>query len=92
MNGYGTTPNATVPNGPTTASPKDLGAGSSSTQATYYQYAPNFTSTEVVEAFYNIQINKWAALKPSAQWIINPAGNGTVPNDFLLCADIKVIF
>ena len=92
VNGYGTTPNATVPNGPTTASPKDLGAGSSTTQATYYQYAPNFTSTEVVEAFYNIQINKWAALKPSAQWIINPAGNGTVPNDFLLCADIKVLF
>ena len=43
-------------------------------------------------AFYNIQINKWAPLKPSAQWIINPAGNGTVPNDFLLCADVKVTF
>ena len=108
--GYGTTPNATVPNGPTTASlnqlgaPTALNAGSKTStankaittannaQSNYYQYAPSFSSTEVVEAFYNIQINKWAAIKPSAQWIINPAGNGTVPNDFLLCADVKIVF
>ena len=80
-NGSNATAANIVPNGPTQVGGKD-----------YYAYAPHFSSTEVVEAFYNIQINKWAALKPSAQWIINPAGNGTVPNDFLLCADVKVTF
>ena len=43
-------------------------------------------------AFYNIQINKWAAIKPYAQWIVNPAGNGTVQDDLVMGASIKVMF
>jgi len=58
----------------------------------YYQYIPNFSSTEVIEAFYNIQLNKWASLKPSVQYIINPAGNGTVGNDLILGVSAKVTF
>ena len=110
VKGYGTTPNAVVPNGPTTASLKELGAPTAlkagsptstankaitkanNAQSNYYQYAPHFTSTEVVEAFYNIQINKWASLKPYAQWIVNPAGNGTVANDLVMGASVKVLF
>ena len=66
-----------------------------STQASYqnyYQYVPNFSSTEVIEAFYNIQLNKWASFKPSVQYIINPAGNGTIGNDLILGVSAKVIF
>ena len=57
-----------------------------------HQYAPHFSSTEVLEAFYSIQLNKWAALNPYAQWIVNPAGNGTVANDLIMGASLKVFF
>ena len=84
-NGQNNTAANTVPNGPAQGT-KANGSGD------YFAYAPHYSSTEVIEAFYNIQLNKWAALKPSVQWIVNPAGNGTVGNDLLLCADIKVTF
>ena len=58
----------------------------------YYAYQPMFTSTEVIEAFYNVQLNKWAAVKPYVQCIINPAGNNTVPNDWILGVSAKVTF
>jgi carbohydrate-selective porin OprB len=57
-----------------------------------YAYLPGFTSTEVIEAFYNIQFTPWAALKPSVQYIINPAGNGTVQDDWILGVTAKVTF
>jgi carbohydrate-selective porin OprB len=99
QNAYGTAYNATVPNGPVqqgsinpTTGVANTGKSSSSPLTNYYQYAPMFSSTEVVEAFYNFQVNKWAALKPFAQWIVNPAGNGTVANDLVLGASVKVLF
>jgi len=58
----------------------------------YYSYQPMFTSTEVIEAFYNVQLNKWAAVKPYVQCIINPAGNSTVANDWILGVSAKVAF
>ena len=83
----------TVPNGPGTYDTSTTSKGKTTTTTTqYYEYAPHFTSTEVVEAFYNIQINKWASLKPYAQWIVNPAGNGTVANDLVMGASVKVLF
>ena len=83
--------------GPTTAilnNSKTRVTQNSASQAyqSYYAYAPNFSSTEVIEAFYNIQLNKWASLKPSVQYIINPAGNGTVVNSLILGVSAKVIF
>ena len=110
VQGYGTTPNAVVPNGPTTASLNELGAptpyksGSptstankaitkaNNTQNNYYEYLPHYSSTEVIEGFYNIQLTKWASLKPGVQYIINPAGNGTVGNDVILQVVAKVTF
>jgi len=58
----------------------------------YYAYQPLFTSTEVIEAFYNVQVNKWSAVKPFVQYIVNPAGNGTVANDWVLGVSAKVTF
>ena len=46
----------------------------------------------MVEAFYNAQLNKWSAVKPFFQYIVNPAGNGTVPNDWILGVSAKVTF
>ncbi len=80
-NGHNVTPANTVPNGPITSGGKS-----------YYAYLPHYSSTQVLESFYNIQINKWASLKPYAQWIVNPAGNGTVGNDFILGARLMVMF
>lgn len=45
---------------------------------------PSYTSTEVIEGFYAIQLNKWMYLKPYAQCLMNPAGNNTVGTDWTL--------
>jgi carbohydrate-selective porin OprB len=57
-----------------------------------YAYLPHFSSTEVIEGFYNVQLTKWASLKPGAQYIINPAGNGTIGNEWILQVVAKVTF
>ena len=101
QNAYGSAYNAYVHNGPTVQQPVYPGTGQStspnpgSSQAlytNYYQYQPMFTSTEVIECFYNIQLNKWASVKPYAQWIINPAGNNTVNNDLIFGVATKIAF
>jgi carbohydrate-selective porin OprB len=53
---------------------------------------PAYTSTEVVEAYYKIALNKWATFSPDIQWICNPAGNGTVGNEVIVGACAKVTF
>ena len=101
QNAYGSANNAYVRNGPTVQQPVNPGTGTSAaplpsgTQGAfqnYYAYQPLFTSTEVIEAFYNVQLNKWASMKPYAQLIINPAGNNTVKNDLILGVSAKVVF
>lgn len=92
VNALGSSKNATAPNGPVNASPKQLGAGTSTTQAFYGAYLPAFSSTEVIEAYYKIQINKWASVSPDAQYIINPAGNKTLGNELVLGVSAKVTF
>lgn len=97
-NAVGSAYNATVPNGPVqqgSVNPTTgkVASGSKAAPLTnYYKYAPSFSSTEVLEAFYNIQVNKWASVKPYAQYIINPAGNGTVGNDLILGVSANVVF
>ena len=56
------------------------------------QYLPAYTSTEVLECFYAFQINKWAYVKPYAQWLYNPAGNGTIGTDLTIGARLMVSF
>jgi hypothetical protein len=92
-NGHNKTPSNSVPNGPGTYTSSSTRKGKTTTTTTqYYEYAPHYSSTQVLEAFYNIKINKWADLKPYAQWIVNPAGNSTIGNDFLMGARIMVTF
>ena len=90
-NGYGSKYNATVPNGPTNYNAPNATTGKT-TVTPAYQYLPGYTSTEVVEAFYNVQINKWLAFRPDAQVIVNPAGNGTCPDAWILGAEILAKF
>ncbi|MEI8387012.1 MAG: carbohydrate porin [Verrucomicrobiota bacterium] len=101
QNPYGSAYNANVYNGPAVKQPVNPGTGTNATPSpgstavvyqNYYAYQPLFTSTEVIEAFYNVQINKWAAIKPYAQLIINPAGNNSVDNDLILGVSAKVTF
>ena len=105
-NAYGSTYNAIVPNGPayvqnvnaTTGQPATTTTGTGRNKKTvpaytsYYEYAPHFSSTEVIEGFYNIQLTKWASLKPGVQYLINPAGNGTIGNEWILQMVAKVAF
>lgn len=92
VNNYGSPLNATVPDGPTMASPSQLGTGTSTAQSSYWAYQPYFSSTQVIEACYDIQLTKWANLKPFVEYIINPAGNGSVPNVVILGASSKWFF
>ena len=101
QNAYGSAYNATVHDGPTVQQPVSPGTGntatpnpssSQNTYKNYYSYQPNYTSTEVIECFYNIQVNKWASMKPYAQLIVNPAGNNTVGNELVLGVSAKVVF
>jgi hypothetical protein len=89
QNDYWKTPNSVVPNGPTQYLP--VGATNNSLQNAY-AYQPHFTSTQIIEACYDIQLTKWANLKPFVEFIINPAGNGSVPNVTILGASSKWFF
>ena len=53
---------------------------------------PAFSSTEVIEAYYKVQLNKWASIVPDIQWLINPAGNGTLGNELIVGCYAKVTF
>jgi porin len=96
-NGSNVTAANTVPDGPTSVTTSSTSKVKGKTVVTktttsYYAYQPTFSSTEVLEAFYNVQVNKWASVKPFAQYIVNPAGNGTVVNDFILGVSAQVNF
>ena len=98
-NAYGSAYNATLPDGPTqqgavnpSTGVANTGKTSASPLTNYYAYQPNYTSTEVVEAFYKIQLNKWAYFKPDIQFIANPAGNRTLANDWVIGFSAGVSF
>jgi carbohydrate-selective porin OprB len=93
QNNYGSTYNATVPNGPTQYYPINANTGAPGrTLQNAYAYQPHFSSTQIIEACYDIQLTKWANFKPFVEYIINPAGNGTVPNVVILGASSKWFF
>ncbi len=83
----GSSGNSVVPNGPTST-----GTAGTTSYVYYGAYLPAFSSTEVIEAYYKVQLNKWASISPDAQYIINPAGNGTLGNEWILGASAKVTF
>ena len=59
----------------------------------YNGYASqNYSTTGVFEWYYDIAINKWLDLVPDAQYIINPAGNGSCGNALVLGATISAKF
>ena len=94
-NAYGSKYNGTVPSGPVNQRPPDPNTGNpvaANKSKDYFEYLPNYSSTEVIEGFYNVQLTKWASIKPGFQYIINPAGNGLVGNDFILQVVAKVAF
>jgi len=92
VNSLGSSVNATAPNGPVQEPANGISKGVPAASTFYGAYVPMFTSTEVVEAYYKIQINEWATLSPDVQWICNPAGNGTLGNEWILGAEAKVTF
>lgn len=93
QNDYGSTYNAVVPNGPTQYAPINATSGRpSTTLQNAYAYQPHFSSTQIIEACYDIQLTKWANFKPFVEFIVNPAGNGSVPNVVILGASSKWFF
>lgn len=97
-NFYGSTYNAEVPNGPTQYGPINAKTGAINNGTAKqplqnaYAYQPHFSSTQIIEACYDIQLTKWANLKPFIEVIVNPAGNGSVPTTVILGASSKWFF
>jgi hypothetical protein len=52
----------------------------------------NYSTTCVGEIFYNVAINKWMSFAPFAQYLINPAGNGSCDNAAVVGAQLAVKF
>jgi carbohydrate-selective porin OprB len=52
----------------------------------------DYSTTGVFEYYYDVAINKWLDFVPDAQYIINPAGNGSCVNAFVLGATISAKF
>jgi hypothetical protein len=52
----------------------------------------NYSTTGVFEYYYDVAINKWLDFIPDAQYIINPAGNGSCVNALVLGATISAKF
>jgi porin len=48
------------------------------------------TAETVLEANYWIQVNKWLALTPDVQYIINPKGFGVIKNALVLGMQVSV--
>jgi len=93
QNDYGSAYNAVVPNGPTVQRPISPTTGKTTTNyQNYYAYQPHFTSTQIIEACYDIQLTKWANFKPFVEFIVNPAGNGSVPTSVIIGASSKWFF
>ncbi len=97
-NFYGSAYNAEVPDGPTQYGPVNAKTGIANNGTANqplqnaYAYQPHFSSTQVIEACYDIQLTKWANFKPFVEYIINPAGNGSVPDVVILGASSKWFF
>jgi hypothetical protein len=60
--------------------------------ANYGYGSQNYSTTGVFEWYYDIAINKWLDLVPDAQYIVNPAGNGSCVNALVLGATISAKF
>jgi porin len=60
--------------------------------AKYGYGSQNFSTTAVLEYFYDIAINKWLDIVPDAQYIINPSGNGSTVNAAILGVTIAAKF
>ena len=60
--------------------------------AKYGYGSQNYSTTGVFEYFYDFAINKWLDFVPDAQYIINPAGNGSCVNALVLGATISAKF
>lgn len=91
-NNNGSRYNGTVPDGPTTAQPPNANTGRPGSSTTYWAYRPMFTTTEEFEGFYSIQLNRWSTVKPYAQYIVNPAANGTLGNEWILGVRLTAAF
>lgn len=92
VNDYTSRVNATVPNGPTNVNPINGRTTGSSGPNFYGAYRPALTYTGQYEGFYSVQLNKWATIKPYAQYIVNPAGNGTIGNEWIMGVRTQLIF
>ena len=52
----------------------------------------NPTYELVYELGYRVTLTKFAYVQPNLQWIIRPAGTGTIPNALVLGAEMGVVF
>jgi porin len=59
---------------------------------TFSRYIPRTTAETVIEANYQITLNRWLSITPDIQYVIRPSGSRAIGNAFVLGTQVAIIF
>jgi len=59
---------------------------------TFSRYIPRTTAETVIEANYQITLNRWLSITPDMQYVIRPSGNSAIKNAFVLGTQLAIVF
>ena len=62
------------------------------TYGTFSRYIPRTTAETMIEANYQITLNRWLSLTPDMQYVIKPSGNSAIRNAFVLGTQVAINF
>ncbi len=59
---------------------------------TFSRYIPRTTAETVIEANYQISLNRWLSITPDLQYIIRPSGSSAIGNALVLGTQVAITF
>jgi porin len=59
---------------------------------TFSRYIPRTTAETVVEANYQITLNRWLSITPDIQYVIKPSGSSAIKNALVLGTQVAIVF
>jgi porin len=58
----------------------------------FSRYVPSATAETVIEANYQINLNRWLSITPDLQYIVRPNGSTAIKNAFVLGTQLAIVF
>ena len=58
----------------------------------FSRYIPRTTAETVIEANYQITLNRWLSITPDIQYVIRPSGSRAIGNAFVLGTQLAINF